>query len=107
MATRKKRAAKQPTKVKLSPTELIIKEIVESAQVVVVAIACIGVVCIMAYAISMVIIDVFAGSEIGKIGGAAVSAVVGISVTYAVIINKNVRKYLGVKKALQGYRKKQ
>jgi hypothetical protein len=106
MATRKKQVAKQPTKAKLSPTELVIKEIVESAQVVVVAIACIGVVCLMTYIVSMVIIDIFAGSEIGRFGGIAISAVVGISVTYAVIMNKNVRRYLGVKRTLPPSRKK-
>lgn len=79
MATRKKRLAKQPTKVKLSPTELIIKEIVEAAQVVVVAIACIGVVCLMTYVVVMVILQVFAGPEMGRVGGVALSAVVGMA----------------------------
>jgi len=106
MATRKKRTAKQPIKVKLSPTEAVIKEIVEAAQVVVVAIACIGAVCLMTYVVAMAILQVFTGTEMGRMGSIALSALVGILLAYAVAMNRDVRRYLGIKRSLPPARKK-
>ena len=70
-------------------------EILESAQVAVVAILCIGIVCIATYAIAIAIIGVFAGPETGKLAGLALSAVSGIAAIYMFSTNKNIREYLG------------
>jgi hypothetical protein len=69
-------------------------EILESAQVAVVAIFCIGIVCIATYAIAIGIISVFAGPEMGKLAAIALSAIVGIATVYAMMTSKNIRQYL-------------
>jgi hypothetical protein len=69
-------------------------EILESAQVAVVAIFCIGIVCIAMYTIAIAIVGVFAGPEMGKLAGLAISALVGIAVVFTVVTNKSVREYL-------------
>ena len=70
-------------------------EILESAQVAVVAIFCIGIVCIATYAIAIAIIGVFAGPETGKLAGFALSTIVGIATLYMMATNKTIRRYLG------------
>ncbi len=80
---------------RLSPAQQIMMEILESAQVAVVAIFCIGIVCIATYAIAIAIIGVFAGPETGKLAGIALSAVAGIAAIYTITTNKNIREYLG------------
>lgn len=93
MAARKKQV-RQITKAQLSPAQQIMMEILESAQVVIVAIFCIGIVCIATYAIAMVIIGVFVGPDMGKLGGLALSTIAGIAGFYIIITNKNVQGYL-------------
>lgn len=94
MAARK-RPIRPESRSVLSPAQQIMMEILESAQVAVVAIFCIGIVCIATYAIAMAVIGVFIGSEMGKLGGLALSAVAGIAAVYAITTNKNIREYLG------------
>lgn len=69
-------------------------EIMESSQVAVVAIFCIGIVCVVTYALAIVIIGVFAGPETGKLGGLALSTIVGIASLYVIVTNRNIRNYL-------------
>ncbi len=79
---------------RLSPAQKIMMEILESAQVAVVAIFCIGIVCIATYAIAIGLIGVFAGPETGKLAGIALSAISGIAAIYAIVTNRNIRTYL-------------
>ena len=79
----------------MTPAQSIMMEILESAQVAVVAIFCIGIVCIATYAIAIAIIGVFAGPETGKLAGFALSAIVGIASLYMIATNRTIRKYLG------------
>jgi hypothetical protein len=90
----RKRLIQQEPRSQLSPAQHIIMEILESAQVVVVAIFCIGIVCIATYAIAIAIIGVFAGPETGKLGGLAISTIAGIASLYLMATNRNVREYL-------------
>ena len=79
----------------LSPAQHLMMEILESAQVAVVAIFCIGIVCVATYAIAIAVIGVFTGPETGKLAGFALSAIVGIATVYAMMTSKNIREYLG------------
>jgi hypothetical protein len=93
MAARK-RLIRQEHGDRLSPAQQIMIEILESAQVAVVAIFCIGIVCIATYAIAIAIIGVFAGPETGKLAGLALSAISGIAAIFIVVTNKNIRQYM-------------
>lgn len=78
----------------MTPAQHIIMGILESAQVVMIAIFCIGIVCIATYAIAMAIIGIFAGPEMGKLGGLALSTITGMASFYLIATNKSVRGYL-------------
>jgi hypothetical protein len=93
MAARK-RLIRQEHGDRLSPAQQIMIEILESAQVAVVAIFCIGIVCIATYAIAIAIIGVFAGPETGKLAGLTLSAIAGIAAIFIVVTNKNIRRYM-------------
>ncbi len=79
----------------VTSAQSIMMQIIESAQVAVVAIFCIGIVCIATYAIAVAIVGVFAGPETGKLTGFALSAIVGVASMYFMATNRAIRGYLG------------
>ncbi len=91
MAARRRLLDQRP---KITPAQSIMMQILESAQVAIVAIFCIGIVCIATYAIAIAIIGVFAGPEMGKLAGMALSAIVGIASLYMMATNKTIKGYL-------------
>lgn len=93
MAARRRLMNQEPRS-KITPAQSIMMQILESAQVAIVAIFCIGIVCIATYAIAIAIVGVFAGPETGKLAGFAMSAIVGIASLYMMATNKTIRGYL-------------
>jgi hypothetical protein len=89
-----KKSLRKVSKQKISPAKQIMGDIFESAQVVVLAIGCIGIVCFFTYAIAMAIIGTVAGPEAGRWGGLALAAIAAIASTYAIVTSKNVEVYL-------------
>jgi hypothetical protein len=88
------RPVRETQRAQLSPAQMVMMEILESAQVAVVAIFCIGIVCIATYAIAFGLIGIFIGPETGKLLGLALSTVAGIAGLYTIATNRSIRNYL-------------
>ena len=93
MAARRRLLHQEPRS-QMTPAQSIMVEILESAQVAIVAIFCIGIVCIATYAIAIAIVGVFAGQETGKLAGFALATIVGIASLYMMATNRTIRRYL-------------